>query len=171
MCSSATVSSSEYTGRLAKTIMVGCLSAFGLVVALNNVTDYNSNFMFVRHVLSMDTTFPGNALMWRAVSAPWKWHLFYSLIIMAEAATGLLFLAATVAMARVLRADGATFRNAKKLVPLGAALGFLVWFFGFSVVGAEWFLMWQSASWNGQQPAFRFFITILAVCIYVQQPE
>ena len=35
------------------------------------------------------------------------------------------------------------------------------------VVGGEWFLMWQSRTWNGQQAAFRFYMTLLAVDIFV----
>jgi predicted small integral membrane protein len=31
--------------------------------------------------------------------------------------------------------------------------------------------MWQSRSWNGQEPAFRFFVTMLLVCLFVKQPE
>ncbi|ASC07080.1 membrane protein [Acetobacter pasteurianus] len=157
--------------RLAKTVMVGALGTFGLIVALNNVTDYNSNFQFVRHVLSMDTTFRGNSLMWRAIPQPVLWHLFYGLIILGEALTGLLFAIAAYQMSARLWAPEDAFKTAKKFVPAATALGFLIWFFGFSVVGAEWFLMWQSQAWNGQQPAFRFFLTMLAVCIYVQQPE
>jgi hypothetical protein len=48
---------------------------------------------------------------------------------------------------------------------VAAGLGFLVWFFGFMVIGGEWFQMWQSPLWNGQQAAFRFYLTILAVLI------
>jgi predicted small integral membrane protein len=39
------------------------------------------------------------------------------------------------------------------------------------VGGGEWFAMWQSPSWNGQQGAFRFYMTLLAVLIYVNQPD
>ena len=42
---------------------------------------------------------------------------------------------------------------------------------GFIVVGGEWFEMWQSQSWNGQEAAFRFYITILAVLIFVNQKD
>ena len=42
-----------------------------------------------------------------------------------------------------------------------------MWFVGFVVVGGEWFLMWQSATWNGQEAAFRFYLTVLAVGAYV----
>ncbi len=158
-------------GRVAKLVMTGSLAVFGLLVAFNNITDYGSNFMFVRHVLAMDTTFPGNALTWRAIGAHWVWHGFYVLIITGEALTGVLFALATWDMLRALKSDDAGFRRAKRFVPPGTALGFLIWFLGFSVVGGEWFVMWQSQLWNGQQPAFRFFMTMLGVCIYVMQPE
>jgi predicted small integral membrane protein len=31
--------------------------------------------------------------------------------------------------------------------------------------------MWQSPMWNGQEAAFRFYMTILAVLIFVNQPD
>jgi predicted small integral membrane protein len=33
----------------------------------------------------------------------------------------------------------------KGLAVVAAGLGFLVWFFGFMVIGGEWFQMWQSS--------------------------
>jgi predicted small integral membrane protein len=66
-----------------------------------------------------------------------------------------------------MRAPAAVFAAAKPYVVIGVGLGFLVWFTGFMVVGGEWFLMWQSKTWNGQQAAFRFYMTLLAVGIFV----
>jgi predicted small integral membrane protein len=51
--------------RLAKIATIAALGAYALIVAYDNIVDYGSNYEFVRHVLSMDTTFPGNALMHR----------------------------------------------------------------------------------------------------------
>jgi len=31
--------------------------------------------------------------------------------------------------------------------------------------------MWQSSAWNGQDAAFRFYVTVLAVLIFVNQPD
>lgn len=76
--------------RYAKIVLVGMLAAFAALAAFNNLTDYNSNFYFVQHVLSMDTTFPGNAAMNRAVNAPWLWHGAYWVIIAGEALTAVL---------------------------------------------------------------------------------
>ncbi|HAE48509.1 MAG TPA: hypothetical protein DCK97_13910, partial [Tistrella mobilis] len=63
--------------RVAKIVMVLGLSAFAFLVTFNNLTDYGSNFAFVSHVLAMDDTFPGNALMWRAITDPIFWHIGY----------------------------------------------------------------------------------------------
>jgi len=60
--------------RLAKIVMVAALGAFAFMVTYDNIVDYRSNFEFVRHVLSMDTTFSGNALMDRAVTNEHIWQ-------------------------------------------------------------------------------------------------
>lgn len=157
--------------RIAKTVMVGALALFALLVTFDNLTDYRTNFVFVRHVLSMDTTLPENALLYRRVTAPALWHAGYALIILGEGLTGLGLSVATFAMLRHLRAAAPRFNRGKRFVFVGATLGFVVWFFGFMVVGGEWFQMWQSADWNGQEPAFRFYMTLLAVLIFVGQPD
>src|SRR5882672_6192281 len=74
--------------RLVKTAMVASAALFALLVAYNNLADYNSNYEFVRHTLSMDTTFPDNALKVRAITSPALWAGAYWSIILAEAATG-----------------------------------------------------------------------------------
>jgi predicted small integral membrane protein len=159
------------TTRLVKVVMVASLALFALVVAFDNMVDYGSNYEFVRHALSMDTTFPGNALKWRAITQPTAWTIAYWLIILTEAAVGLLLGFATLRLATTLRADARLFNSAKKFVVLGVGLGFLLWFTGFMVVGGEWFAMWQSKAWNGQQSAFHFYMTLLAVLIFVNQPD
>jgi predicted small integral membrane protein len=157
--------------RVAKAIMVASLALFALHVTFDNLTDYDTNYAFVRHVLSMDTTFPGNALLYRRITSPALWQAGYALIIAGEGLTGIALAVATISLARHLRSDGARFNRAKRLTIIGAAIGFLVWFFGFMVVGGEWYSMWQSLMWSGQEAAFRFYMTILAVLIFVNQPD
>jgi predicted small integral membrane protein len=156
--------------RLAKAVMCLSLAAFALLVATDNVIDYDTNYAFVQHVFSMDTTFPDNQLMSRAVTEPRVWAGGYVLIIGGEALTGLALLIGSVLM--LVRLDSpARFAQAKTWIVVGATLGFLVWFVAFMVIGGEWFQMWQSKTWNGQEAAFRFYMTILAVLIFVMQPE
>ena len=56
--------------RLAKIALVAAGGLFCLLVGYNNIVDYGSNYMFVQHVLSMDTTFPDNAGISIAMNAP-----------------------------------------------------------------------------------------------------
>ena len=73
--------------RYAKIVMAASLAAFCLLVAFDNLTDYGTNYLFVQHVMSMDTTFAGNALMYRSVTSPTLWQIAYAGIIAAEAVT------------------------------------------------------------------------------------
>lgn len=157
--------------RLSKIVMCLCLAAFAFLVAFGNITDYGSNFAFVQHVLSMDTTFPGNALMYRSITSPTLWTVGYWLIIFGEALTCVLFLIASLQLWQARKGSGRQFDDAKGFVVIGATMGFLVWFLGFMVVGGEWFAMWQSSTWNGQDAAFKFYMTMLAVLIFVNQPD
>jgi predicted small integral membrane protein len=157
--------------RVAKVVMVASIALFAFVVTFDNVTDYGANFQFVRHVLSMDTTFPDSPLAYRAITDPALWHLAYGAIILGEGLTSAAFAAAAAELARNLRGDAARFRLAKRFVYVGAGLGFLVWFFGFMVIGGEWFAMWQSKLWNGQEAAFRFYMTLLGVLVFVNQDD
>ena len=157
--------------RLAKLTMVASLAGFAFIVTFDNVTDYGANYAFVQHVLSMDTTFADNSLMYRAVTSPWAWQLGYGAIIAAEGATCALFTIGAVALGRALYAEAAVFERAKRFTVIGATLAFLIWFTGFMVIGGEWFAMWQSKLWNGQEAAFRFYMTVLAVLLFVNQQE
>src|SRR6185437_13674111 len=105
--------------RLAKVVMVGSLALFAFIVTFDNITDYGSNFAFVQHVLSMDTTFPGNALMYRAITTPALWHLAYALIIAGEGATFLALAIATLQLVRHLRAPATEFNASKRLAFVG----------------------------------------------------
>src|SRR5216683_3997934 len=95
--------------RLVKTAMVASTALFALLVAYNNLADYNSNYEFVRHTLSMDTTFPDNALKGRAITSPALWALAYWSIILAEAATGLVLAFGAFRLMLALRAPAAVF--------------------------------------------------------------
>jgi predicted small integral membrane protein len=63
--------------RFSKAVLVFAIALFYTILVLNNITDYGSNYEFVRHVLMMDSTFPGNHGMWRAVNSPLVHTVFY----------------------------------------------------------------------------------------------
>ena len=74
-------------------------------------------------------------------------------------------------MGRALRASGAEFHRAKKWVVAGLTLSMLMSLIAFMSVGGEWFLMWQSKNWNGQEAAFRMFCIAGVVLLLVARRE
>jgi predicted small integral membrane protein len=157
--------------RAAKAATVAAVALFASLVTFGNVTDYNTNFAFVEHVLAMDTIFPFSTIKYRAITSPALHHAAYDLIIAVEAVIALLCWIGAAALTRRLRADAAAFNRAKTFAMLGLTLGFLLWQVGFMSIGGEWFGMWQSQQWNGVPSAFRFVVTIIAVLIFVAMPD
>ena len=70
--------------------MIFSFALYVSLVAFGNITDYNSNFFLVSHVLTMDTTFPENQAMWRAIESSVLHHVAYGLIIGTEIIIALL---------------------------------------------------------------------------------
>jgi len=157
--------------RLAKVAMICSLAAYAFIVAYDNVADYDSNYRFVRHVLSMDTTFPGNALMHRAIINENIWRVTYALIIAMEGLTALLLALGAVLLLGRLRAPAEVFNRSKVCAVAGLTVGFVLWFVGFMIIAGEYFAMWQSKEWNGQEAAFRITTVILVVLIFVSLPD
>ena len=153
--------------RAAKVIAVAAVALFATLVAFGNITDYNTNFAFVQHVLSMDTIFPFSTIKYRAISDPALHRAAYALIIAAELAIAALCWVGAAMLARRIRADTFAFNRAKASAVAGLTLGFLIWQFGFMTVGGEWLGMWMSSQWNGVPSAFRFVMVIIAVLIFV----
>jgi hypothetical protein len=75
--------------RLSKVVMVVRLAAYALLITFGNITDYGSNFAFIQYVMSMDTTFPGNHLMYRTITSPILHNIAYCAIIAGESLTGI----------------------------------------------------------------------------------
>ena len=157
--------------RVSKAVLVLAIALFYTILVLNNITDYGSNYQFVRHVLMMDSTFPGNHGMWRAVSSPLVHTAFYIGIIAWESVTMILCWWAGVRLLKSYRADGAQFAAAQNVAVTALTTSLLMWLVAFLDVGGEWFLMWQSHAWNGQETAFRMFAVVGIVLLIVLQPD
>ncbi len=156
--------------RLSKTAAVAAIALFASLVAFGNITDYGTNLVFVQHVFSMDTVFPTTTIKYRAIDNPTLQNAGYVLIIAAETLTAILCWIGAVRLF-LASGDAAAFNHAKGIAVAGLTLGFLVWQVGFMSIGGEWFGMWMSQKWNGVPDAFRFFVTILMVLIYLVVPD
>src|SRR6202167_4359725 len=123
------------TLRMIKLILVLAVALFYSLVVFNNVTDYDSNYQFIRHVLMMDSTFPGNRGMWRAMNSP-VWHgVFYWTIIVWESVTMILCWWGGWRLAKCLKGDAKAFQVSKSMAIGGLTLSLLLWLVAFLSVG------------------------------------
>lgn len=158
------------TVRVAKTALVLGVALYTTLIVFNNLTDYDSNYEFVRHVLMMDSTVENNHEVWRAINSP-VWHsIFYWVITAWEGASMALCWWGGVGLAMSLK-NAQQFARARNIAIAGLSLNLLIWLVAFLIVGGEWFLMWQSKTWNGQAAAFRMFAVIGIVLLLLVQPE
>ena len=109
--------------------------------------------------------------MHRAITDENIWRIAYALIIATEGSTAILLAVGALVLLGRLRAPAEPFNRAKVWAVAGLTVGFGLWFFGFMVIAGEYFAMWQSKVWNGQDAAFRIATVILGVLIFVSLPD
>ncbi|MFI5303671.1 MAG: DUF2165 family protein [Nitrospiria bacterium] len=159
------------TTRVCKTFLVAVAGLYLGLITVNNLIDYDSNYEFVRHVLSMDNTFPDNRLMGRAINSPFVHHVLYLIVIVWEGLAALLCWIGTFFLIKNIRSDRKEFNRSKSVATIGLSLSLVLWLFGFLVVGGEWFLMWQSSKWNAQNAATRMFLIGGLLLLFLNQPD
>ena len=155
---------------VASTLLTATVALYIALVALGNITDFDSNQQFVRHVLAMDTTFKDDDLMWRAITSKGLQDTAYVAIIAWETLAALVLIAATWLWAPPRPRTGA-----RRISTYGLLMLMLLFGAGFIAIGGEWFAMWQSGDWNGLDAATRVFtlsgVVLLVVHLPVGAPE
>jgi predicted small integral membrane protein len=74
-------------------------------------------------------------------------------------------------LAETVRGTAPAFNRAKGVAIAALTLALLMWLVAFLSVGGEWFLMWQSKMWNGQDMPARMFAVIGIVLLFLAQPD
>jgi predicted small integral membrane protein len=146
-------------------------TGYMMLVCVNNITDYTSNFEFVSKVAGMEDVFSRERTAWRSIQNSTLHHVMYLSIILVELCIAALLLIGSVKMINMYKATAVEFNASKKLTITGLALAMLLFFIFFITMAGEWFLMWQSDQWNAQQTAFSLTTIFLLALIFVNQDE
>ncbi|MGW1279240.1 DUF2165 domain-containing protein [Streptomyces tsukubensis] len=154
---------------VAAAVLTAVVAGYMALVAFGNITDFGTNREFVRHVLAMDTTFRDEDVMWRAVESRTVADIAYVAIIVWETLAAAVLLVAVGLWAGALR-RGRDPERARRATTLGLIMVLLLFGLGFIVIGGEWFQMWQSADWNGLEPAGRNVMVAAFVLIVIYLP-
>jgi predicted small integral membrane protein len=157
--------------RLSKVAVVAAFAVYVTLVAFGNITDYATNFEFVRHVLMMDTIFSNSSIAYRAISNPILHHAAYLVIIATQLVCACLCWRGAARLFAQRKAVARAFNQTKSFAVAGLCVGFLLWQVGFTAIGGEWFGMWMSETWNGLGTAFRVSLTILAILVFLVIPD
>jgi len=158
-------------GRLIKIFFTCAAGLYISLVCLNNIIDYRSNFAFVSMVAKMQDTFSIQRNGWRSVHSGFLHHLFFIVIIVWEAVVAICLFVGTARMVSKFRSTAVDFKVAKSFATYGFSLGVLLWFTVFITIGGEWFLMWQSKTWNAQNTAFLLTACFLLFLLHHNQDD
>lgn len=157
--------------RLSRIALTASVALLFTLIAFGNISDYGTNFAFVQHVMSMDTTFRSPGVMWRAMTEPALHHAVYATIIIWQVSTAALLWTGTARLWRARTARPEVWNVARAPAILGLTAGALLYGVGFLVVAGEWFSMWQSREWNGQSAAAIFLSFIGITLIHLSATE
>ena len=70
-------------------------------------------------------------------------------------------------MMKSIKSSTVNFNKSKNICIVALIFGFITWHVGFISIGGEWFAMWESQIWNGEQAAFRISIVFLTALIFI----
>ena len=156
--------------RLVTSVFVLMVASYYLVVAFDNITNPTnpnaSNWPFVQGVLSGDGVPADSGFEWRFIDATWFQAASYIGIMAMEAITGVLLLFAGVLGLRAARSTSG-WAAAQRWTYVGGLAGLAGFFFGFIVVGGNWFIMYLNSKWNGLEPAFQNSVATLLMLVLV----
>lgn len=155
-----------------KIVLTFFIAIFCLTVAINNIIDYDVNFTFLKHIVTMDTMQPWfdmKIAAARAITNPSIHIVLYDCIIAGEFSAGLFALWASINMLKNIN-DNEKFYRAKSTFVIAVGLMLTVWYFGFNVIAANWFYMWAN-QYDASVPAFHFSFFALLLLIYILRDE
>lgn len=154
------------------TVLTAITALYMGLAVLGNISDSGTNRAFVEHVLAMDTTFGSPNTGWRAVTDHRLVTAAYLTIIVWESFIVIVLTAAFLCWSRAIAIQRG-FVVACQLSTCGWLMQMILFGGGFIAVGGEWFQMWQSAKWNGMQPALQNFLiaSVGIILTHIFKPE
>ncbi|OQW95448.1 MAG: hypothetical protein BWK79_02465 [Beggiatoa sp. IS2] len=156
--------------RLSKITLTTSVALLLTLIVFNNLTLNMTHFEFIQNVMSMKAVFLENIGSWRAITSPLLHHLFYGMMVIWQIVATLLCWWGVYQCWHTCTGRAERFNHAKISAIAGLTLALLLWMIGF-VIGSEWFLMWQSEIWNGQDHTFRMIMIISIILIFTSLPD
>ena len=157
--------------RITKIASAGFIGAIGLLFFLDNLFNLNSAYTVVSFVVS-GAEQPYYKILGPTVSASWITWLALATIMAGELAVGLLGFWGTFLLIRERSGSADDFNAAKAKAIAAGALGMLVWYGFFVVIGEGYFHMWQTEVGLGSvEGAFRYGTVSAVLMLYIMSRD
>lgn len=152
------------TSKIIASVLIG---GAGLIFFLNNLYNLETAHALVALILSGGDQ-PFYKVMGPTVTAAWLSWTGLWVIMAGELGVGILGLMGALNMIRARNGTADDFNRAKRLAILAGALGMLVWYGFFIIIGEGYFNMWQSEAGLGSAGgAFRYGTVCAALMFFI----
>lgn len=153
--------------KISKASLMLFISFFGLLMMYSNITDYATNYEYLAHILSMDTTRDDHKYAHRAITSPMIHHRIYWFIITLEVMFTVFCIVGTFQLFTNINTTTKEFHEAKKYALIGLLIALFLYYVCFQVIGIEWFNMDESVQWSYKDWARHIVGFMLPALIYV----
>lgn len=153
--------------RITKIAAAGFIGAMGLLFFLDNLFNLQSAYSVTSFVVS-GAEQPYYKILGPTVSAGWLTWLSLFVIMAAELAVGVLGFLGALQMIKARAGSQDAFDTAKSFALAAGALGMIVWYGFFVVLGEAYFHMWQTETGLASvEGAFRYGTVCAVLMFYI----
>jgi len=153
--------------RISKIAAAGFIGAMGLLFFLDNLFNLQSAYSVTSFVVS-GAEQPYYKILGPTVSAGWLTWLSLFVIMAAELAVGVLGFLGALQMTKARAGSQDAFDAAKSYALAAGALGMIVWYGFFVVLGEGYFHMWQTETGLASvEGAFRYGTVCAVLMFYI----
>ena len=154
--------------RILKTLLLLAFTLWATMVAVDNILDYQSDFIYVQHVLAMDNVFKTNPMTYRAITDTHWQYIIYNIIIAWELFMALVCWGGFFSMLLALNKNN--FQQRKTMAITGLSMILFLYAFGFMAIASGWFSIWQS-KWSAQPTVMGMFSCVGITLIWLSMAE
>ena len=157
--------------RITKIASAGFIGAIGLLFFFGNLFNLDTAYSVVSFVVS-GAEQPYYKILGPTVSASWLTWLALATIMAGELGVGILGVWGTFELITNRTGSSDEFNAAKAKAIAGGALGMLVWYGFFVVLGEGYFHMWQTEIGLGSvEGAFRYGTVCAVLMLYIKSRD
>lgn len=153
-----------------KSIMLGGIGSIYFIASVTNFLDYDTNFQWIKQILTMQNTVQNPAITSRAIHADFIHHMVYKMVLLWELVMGLLCLG-TGLLSLWNYKKPILFNKIISVGTWGVFGAFLFHGYVYYAVANEWFAAWQATTMGTKVASLPFVVLTGITLILLKLPD